>query len=160
MAGRQTKSCVFLFLVVVLPVATALICFQCADSTDKANCQSYSRMRKSRKYYNDNGGSLKYNMKNCTKHLNVCAIEEISTRGDVQAYIRDCSDGLTFSFNLTKFYKLLPDNQTTCAYSNNQLVCITLCKTDLCNGPSSASIQMTSLMLILLAISMSFLLKR
>ncbi|KAL3862762.1 hypothetical protein ACJMK2_008710 [Sinanodonta woodiana] len=63
--------------------------------------------------------------------------------GDDQAYIRDCSDGLTVSFNLTKFCKLLPDNQTTCAYSNNQLVCITLCKTDLCNGPSSASIQMT-----------------
>ncbi|KAK3601107.1 hypothetical protein CHS0354_024828 [Potamilus streckersoni] len=159
MARRQTKSCVFLFLVAVLPVATAIVCFQCADSTEKANCQNYSRMRKSRKFYNDNGGSLKYNMKNCTK-MNMCAIEEISTRGDIQAYIRDCSDGLTFSFNLTKFRSLLPDNQTTCAYSNNQLVCITLCKTDLCNGPSSASIQMMPLMLILLAISMSIVLKR
>jgi hypothetical protein len=75
--------------------------------------------------------------------LAVLAIEitYCSFTGVVVAYIRDCSDGINFSINASRFQTLSPErNVTTCAYEEGKFfTCLSLCNEDLCNGPQTDS---------------------
>lgn len=62
--------------------------------------------------------------------------------GELVSYIRDCSDGKTFSVYLDKFVGLAADNQTACGYQlQGLLVCVTLCAGDFCNGPTGSAVE-------------------
>lgn len=60
--------------------------------------------------------------------------------GVVVAYIRDCSDGINFSINASRFLNFPQDkNITTCSYVQGKFfTCLSMCNTDLCNGPQAA----------------------
>lgn len=65
----------------------------------------------------------------------------LTSTGEVKSFMRDCSDGKTFSFtDEVKFPRLLQvkgDNFTTCSYrlTANFHVCLSLCESDFCNAP-------------------------
>lgn len=60
--------------------------------------------------------------------------------GVVVAYIRDCSNGTNFSINASRFRNFPQDkNITTCSYVEGKFfTCLSMCNTDLCNGPQAA----------------------
>lgn len=74
---------------------------------------------------------------NLSLNTNQSIIHYIS--GRMFAFIRDCSDGLTFSIHdVPRFGTLKASlNHTTCAYMplSKIMACVTLCDTDFCNGP-------------------------
>ena len=64
------------------------------------------------------------------------------TLGSIVSEIRDCSDGLTFSFSslehqekYRRLRELSVTNRTRCVYDGLNLLCLSKCVTDLCNGP-------------------------
>ncbi|WAR15022.1 hypothetical protein MAR_005127 [Mya arenaria] len=70
----------------------------------------------------------------------------IAVVGEVNGYIRDCSNGSDFSADFRNathlsvergFLKL--DNQTGCGYSPTHFanLCVSVCNTNFCNGPFS-----------------------
>lgn len=77
--------------------------------------------------------------------------------GLMRSFIRDCSDGKSFydtSLNEQFENRLKDDNQTSCVYKGtSDIVCITLCKDNFCNGPllSSTIAKESVFALILLA---------
>ncbi|KAK3586761.1 hypothetical protein CHS0354_023489 [Potamilus streckersoni] len=78
-----------------------------------------------------------------------CSIEHFMQSGGTTSFIRDCSDGETFSYkdpssksnfsrldNLNTSYS----NETACVYNGQYLICLSLCNsTDFCNGPSESA---------------------
>ncbi|XP_071109260.1 uncharacterized protein [Haliotis cracherodii] len=137
-------------LTVAVGYTSSLTCYQCADSgggdVDCGDSSALLNLPKSEKVVEDEDEPEedvrinKYH-KNCAAFMqHVCMIETHMSQGNVRSYIRDCSDGNTFSFKVDK-YPLLqnrpPNNETTCSYDvqPNMQICITLCNSDLCNGP-------------------------
>ncbi|XP_071116301.1 uncharacterized protein [Haliotis cracherodii] len=137
----------------VLPFSSCLLCYQCSSSGGKGDCidghqnfltvakQVFDAKNNSNAVIVDDSGSQALHYKNCDTFVNrtMCMIEEVRNgiAGTILSYIRDCSDGWTFSFDLSILKNLSPSNFTTCGYDNRGYqVCITLCNsTDLCNGP-------------------------
>lgn len=61
-----------------------------------------------------------------------------SGTGQLFSFIRGCTDGKIFSLTDFPNRTIVSDNQTTCAFrpgSGKVVVCLTMCKTDFCNGP-------------------------
>lgn len=61
-----------------------------------------------------------------------------SGTGQPFSFIRGCTDGKIFSLTDFPNRTIVSDNQTTCAFrpgSGKVVVCLTMCKTDFCNGP-------------------------
>ncbi|XP_046559196.1 uncharacterized protein LOC124268210 [Haliotis rubra] len=141
--------------VVVLAVSvgytSSLACYQCADSGgEDVDCQDASALlnitkpeKKEGEEEPDESDYIRKNKyyKNCDDvNQTMCMIESHVSQGVVKSYIRDCSDGETFSFAKSKYPRLenLPaNNETTCTYDvgPNIQICVTLCTGDVCNGP-------------------------
>lgn len=129
---------VVLFLLLVAPV-TSLMCYSCQSSRPFSDCES--NVREFRK-----GANSKFAV-NCSGYSNMqhdfCAIETYMQNGNANVILRECNDK-TFSFSrfqppYRKFKYLNPNNNTTmCTVVGSMAVCVTLCSTDMCNGPSSA----------------------
>lgn len=74
----------------------------------------------------------------CIVHMAV----HVLFSGNTISHIRDCSDGIHFSFikdKKTGTYKrltdLIPNNETACVWDGLHQVCLSQCNTDFCNGP-------------------------
>ncbi|XP_060068545.1 uncharacterized protein LOC132548681 [Ylistrum balloti] len=106
----------------------SLRCYACADS---GNCEtSYDALIHNR----DKGGNLNRNCSAPNQHY--CMIESIKKEDKDVSFIRDCSDGHTFSYNdIPRLKTVMPNNQSTCAYYQAYVICISVCRTDFCNGP-------------------------
>ncbi|ESP03531.1 hypothetical protein LOTGIDRAFT_237645 [Lottia gigantea] len=144
--------CILILFLGFLPFVESILCYQCADgSKTGGDCK------------NDLKGLVKSSLgdedkdiepidgvfsKNCStsstlnNSLDFCVIETFMSAGDSKSFLRDCSDGRTFSYSgelkgLDKLEQIEADNETTCIYrmTNNIHICITLCTTDFCNGP-------------------------
>lgn len=124
--------------------AKDLVCYGCTDTQRGGDCQSNSKgmlqeaqahMAKTTAQQNVQSGT-NY-VKRCNyDNFTYCVIETIENRGEVHSYIRDCSDGRSFSEDSSKLKLTKPDNQTTCAYTlQGYLICVKLCQTSFCNGP-------------------------
>ncbi|XP_067658710.1 uncharacterized protein [Haliotis asinina] len=133
----------------------SLACYQCADSGGAdVDCQDASALlnitkpeKKEGEEETDEPDYVRKNKyyKNCDDlNQTMCMIERHVSQGAVKSYIRDCSDGKTFSFSVPgeefkypRLENLPPNNETTCTYdvTANMQVCITLCTGDICNGP-------------------------
>ena len=62
--------------------------------------------------------------------------------GTIVSEIRDCSDDSSFSFSSSehqekyrKLRELSVSNKTRCVYDGQNLLCLSKCVTDFCNGP-------------------------
>ncbi|XP_061188400.1 uncharacterized protein LOC133196541 isoform X2 [Saccostrea echinata] len=124
-----------------------LWCYSCSDTKRGADCQANIKTMAGeagevqRKTTQDGRNTRKY-VKNCGGYYNFtyCLIETIENRGEVHSYIRDCSDGVSFSYSLAKLTNVHPDNQTTCGYTGQgYVICVRLCRSDFCNGPRPLS---------------------
>lgn len=152
------------------PMATTardLVCYGCADTERGGDCQSNSKvmlreaqahLAKSSSEQNDQSGT-NYVKRCSSDNLTYCVIETIENRGEVHSYIRDCSDGRSFSYGASKLQLTRPDNQTTCAYTlQGYLICVKLCQTSFCNGPiahqtsSACSLSCTLSSIVLLVL--------
>ncbi|XP_062569217.1 uncharacterized protein LOC134231294 [Saccostrea cucullata] len=125
-----------------------LWCYSCTDTQRGADCQTNIKTMageggevkdriKTAKEQSTQQSTMKY-AKNCGGYANFtyCMIETIENRGEVHSYIRDCSDGASFSYRLSKLSNVHPDNQTTCGYTGQgYVICVRLCQTNFCNGP-------------------------
>ncbi|XP_048250166.1 uncharacterized protein LOC124121556 [Haliotis rufescens] len=141
--------------VVVLAVSvdytSSLACYQCGDTGGAdVDCMDASALlnitkteKKEGEEEPDDSDYVPKNKyyKNCDAvNQTMCMIERHTSQGVVKSYIRDCSDGETFSFAKSKYPRLenLPaNNETTCTYDvgPNIQICVTLCTGDICNGP-------------------------
>ncbi|XP_046576921.1 uncharacterized protein LOC124284845 [Haliotis rubra] len=146
---------IFICLLGVLPFTDSLLCYQCSATGGKGECiNGHDNFLKVSRHVLaaknntgavivDDSGSQANHYKNCDTFVNrtMCMIEEVRNgiAGTILSYIRDCSDGSTFSFDLKILKNLSPSNFTTCGYDNRGYqVCVTLCNsTDLCNGPQN-----------------------
>lgn len=124
----------------------ALYCYQCGDGSPNGPCQKdLDIMIKDHAMHWKNNGtnhtSSEYTYrKQCPESENTCVIERVEVNGVVVAYIRDCSDGINFSINASRFQNFPQDkNITTCSYVEGKFfTCLSMCNTDLCNGPQAA----------------------
>ncbi|XP_069118901.1 uncharacterized protein [Argopecten irradians] len=118
--------------------ADSLRCYACADS---GNCEtSYSVLIHDR----DKGGVLNRNCTAPSQHY--CMIESIKKEDRDVSFIRDCSDGHTFSYtDIPRLKTVLPNNQSTCAYYQAYVICVSVCRTDFCNGPQEGISRGSSL---------------
>ncbi|XP_071116249.1 uncharacterized protein [Haliotis cracherodii] len=86
----------------------------------------------------------------------MCMIEEIreSKTRKIISYIRGCSDGKTFSFDLAPLKGLGPSNSSTCGFETRGFqACVTLCNSgNLCNGPSGANRSHLSLAMLVICL--------
>ncbi|XP_062569222.1 uncharacterized protein LOC134231299 [Saccostrea cucullata] len=133
----------FLGICYLIHFSNALYCHQCGDGKSNGSCQEdlegmmqdHVKHKKTR-----NSTDFKYR-KSCKTTEQFCMIERIEINGVVVAYIRDCSDGVNFSINASRFLNLEAEkNSTTCSYVEGKFfACLSLCKTDLCNGPQGTS---------------------
>lgn len=136
----------------VTTTARDLVCYGCSDTQRGGDCQSNSKvmLQEAKDYLaktpeGQNAQSRQNYVKRCSyDNYTYCVIETIENRGEVHSYIRDCSDGRSFSYGPSKLQQTRPDNQTTCGYTlQGYLICVKLCQSSFCNGPvadiSSAS---------------------
>ncbi|KAL4221036.1 hypothetical protein ACF0H5_019298 [Mactra antiquata] len=121
--------------------STGLKCYFCADTGVDNRCEDFDTY----KIAMDNEGNHDVK-KVCEYPFNVsCAIENYQTvGGSTAAHIRDCSDGSSFAFqhfkNNETYNKLIEataskNNITSCVWDGNNLVCLSQCATNYCNGP-------------------------
>ncbi|XP_033763846.1 uncharacterized protein LOC117345029 [Pecten maximus] len=150
---------VILGLLCVSKFTDAILCYGCATSDEDDPCLvNWKGLKKNRiKTTEDN--ELQPNVKNCTGDRPYCVIEETETRGSLVAFIRDCSDGKTFSVPVPNFRTIIPDNQTECGYNGGYLSCIRLCAGEFCNGPSTAAGVTPNTVTLLLLFQACFLYK-
>ncbi|XP_061188773.1 uncharacterized protein LOC133196944 [Saccostrea echinata] len=127
----------------------AILCYQCSDAKAEGTCRhdnsgllSDNQGIQNRTNITDTEFNTEFTyLKNCTKSWGEqCLIENIREAGSgkVMSFIRGCTNGKVFSLNDFPNRTIVSDNQTTCAYrpeSGKVVVCLTICKTDLCNGP-------------------------
>ncbi|XP_048241128.1 uncharacterized protein LOC124144911 isoform X3 [Haliotis rufescens] len=151
----------YFILLFLLPVAACLYCYQCGSTGSEGSCKTDTKtMVKSANDILNNtspdeevvdtdseGRTLPY-IKKCPNSRNVCMIETVENAqtAAILSYIRDCSDGKTFSFgNLSMLQGIEHNNFSTCAYDIRLfMTCVTTCQTDFCNGPKAGA---TSLMI-------------
>lgn len=126
--------------------ARDLVCYGCADTVRGGDCQSNTKVMLQEAQAHLAKTSEQQNVQSETNYVKrcsydnytYCAIETIENRGEVHSYIRDCSDGRSFSYTARKLQLTRPDNQTTCAYTlQGYLICVKLCQTSFCNGPTA-----------------------
>ncbi|KAL3862223.1 hypothetical protein ACJMK2_008209 [Sinanodonta woodiana] len=106
-------------------------------------------------------------VKECAYPYNVsCSIEHYMQSGGTTSFIRDCSDGVTFSYhdpsskaNFARLNDLskINNNETACVYNGQYLICLSLCNSsNFCNGPSESAaneiFHMTKLLIFYLAL--------
>lgn len=127
-----------------------LWCYSCSDTNRGADCQTNIKTMAGEAGEVENQikttttqeqrtrqSTMKY-AKSCRAYANFtyCMIETIENRDEVHSYLRDCSDGKSFSYKLSKLTNLHPDNQTTCGFTGQgYVICVRLCRTNFCNGP-------------------------
>ncbi|KAL4221035.1 hypothetical protein ACF0H5_019297 [Mactra antiquata] len=136
--------------------STGLKCYFCADTGVDNRCEDFDTY----KIAMDNEGNHDIK-KVCEYPFNVsCAIETYQTvSGGTAAHIRDCSDGSSFaftSFDLSvkgAYDKLInatesKNNITSCVWDGNNLICLSQCATNYCNGPRLKEVTDSSNQLI------------
>ncbi|XP_048753151.1 uncharacterized protein LOC125664426 [Ostrea edulis] len=142
-----------------------VMCYSCSDTVRGAECQKNTRAMAEeagnvKPQQTQEGRSNNVYAKSCKGYQNFtyCMIETIENRGEMHSYRRDCSDGVSFSYDAAKLRAVRPDNQTTCAYNGQgYVICVRLCQRNFCNGPfpfSSANTERQwSCLIVLLVIS-------
>ncbi|VDI22444.1 Hypothetical predicted protein [Mytilus galloprovincialis] len=136
------------------------MCFACRDSSsaEGANdCQvNTGRMEKLHTILkHEYGGDANTFMKdykndpyvqNCSALVgyNYCCVEEFEGGGFMNAYIRTCCDGISWSFNTTALKTLKNvqnSNDSLCQHSTGTITttCVTMCTGNFCNGPTAAA---------------------
>ncbi|XP_022336686.2 uncharacterized protein LOC111132983 [Crassostrea virginica] len=136
-----------IFLILQLTsLSGALYCYQCGDGRNDGPCQEdleemakdHAKHLDSSQNYTDLDFTYR---KQCPDSEPTCVIERVQVNGVIVAYIRDCSDGVNFSINASRFMNFSPDkNITTCSYVEGKFfTCVSLCNSDLCNGPQTDS---------------------
>ncbi|XP_061185272.1 uncharacterized protein LOC133193346 [Saccostrea echinata] len=130
-------------------------CYQCADTSADGNCQTKIKtMAKAAGYItdpttsdvdNDKIDLYKQFVKNCTVYLDssqetLCVIESHEYRGQVNMFMRDCTDGVNFAAKFEAVQRPRADNQTYCDRKGDTgTYCVTMCKGDFCNGPTPSA---------------------
>ncbi|GAB1602193.1 uncharacterized protein LOC115224798 [Argonauta hians] len=136
---------IFCVLISVVTIHT-LMCYKCEGTVPGSKCENNMKefAKKEKSKYSSNCSDF-----NFIKDP-VCVIETREINDKLSSLQRECSDGIHFNVDLTKVpYKKmlanLPDNNTTrCASTGNNIVCLTLCKEDFCNGPITSSSSIPS----------------
>ncbi|XP_063409136.1 uncharacterized protein LOC134692607 [Mytilus trossulus] len=134
MAGFQFVLIVLLLFSFVSS-AGCLTCYACSlsNQNDKS-CAEDKHMLIDSKLH------MKGFVKNCSENESYCMIEKITTKYSFASYIRDCSNGHSFSYSqIDRLQGIAPNNSSRCAYYNEHLVCVTLCLGNFCNGPQEVS---------------------
>ncbi|XP_071116284.1 uncharacterized protein [Haliotis cracherodii] len=163
MGASRRSNVSYFILLFLLPVAACLYCYQCGNTGTGGSCETDTKtMVKSARDIvlqlmnstnqdvvdTDSEGRTQLYIKECSNSRNVCMIETIENAqtSAILSYIRDCSDGKTFSFgNLSMLQGIEHNNFSTCAYdTRGYMTCVTTCATDFCNGPKAGA---TSLMM-------------
>lgn len=155
--GRTINILGVIFLFCIYE-SSAIYCYQCSDSGDSTSSAcargTWSLTVKRSDFQRENSSAAirKYpGLKDCSHYLGLygkqkytfCKIERIYSGGNLNAYIRDCSNGSDFSadLNVTRIGPTFAraDNQSTCGYSHRHLanICVQVCDSDFCNGPLS-----------------------
>lgn len=138
-----------LFLLSFVFISDATICYQCSDAKSGGMCKhdvqgmlaDRTRLLNMSDVENSDYNSKFTYLKNCVNAWGeYCLIENIREAGTGQlfSFIRGCTDGKIFSLTDFPNRTIVSDNQTTCAFrpgSGKVVVCLTMCKTDFCNGP-------------------------
>ncbi|XP_062619048.1 uncharacterized protein LOC134280621 [Saccostrea cucullata] len=130
-------------------------CYQCADTKVDGNCQTKIKtMAKAAGYFQDPATSdvdndkidlYRQYVKNCTVYLSgsqetLCVMETHEYRGQVNMFMRDCTDGVNFSAEFTSPQRPRADNQTYCDRKGDLgTYCVTMCRGDFCNGPEPSA---------------------
>ncbi|XP_046576926.1 uncharacterized protein LOC124284851 [Haliotis rubra] len=157
MGATRRYSVSYFILLFILPAAAGLYCYQCGSTGNEGFCKTeiktliksaddiVLRLQNSTADATvddtDSSGRTTPNIKKCANFRNVCLIETVENAqtSQVLSYIRDCSDGKTFSFgNLTMLQGIQSNNYTTCGYdTRGYMSCITTCSENFCNGPKA-----------------------
>ncbi|XP_067658909.1 ly6/PLAUR domain-containing protein 1-like isoform X2 [Haliotis asinina] len=124
-------------LCVFMSFANGIECYKCESTVGGSDCDAL---------YNVSADTREEQFsRNCTGVGDFCVIETFSQhKTDMYSMIRDCSDNTTYSFNISFPLNLdLPpnpkdvaENRTKCGFDNIFQVCVLLCNTSYCNGPS------------------------
>ncbi|KAL4221466.1 hypothetical protein ACF0H5_019724 [Mactra antiquata] len=146
--------------------SNGLKCYACYGIGPNNECEDYENYRAARED-DETDGPVK--LKDCSAPFNVsCMIETFKNdKGDI-VHIRDCSDDKTFDFteiltNASTYRRLLEledNNETACAWDNEQLVCLSKCApqsvndtADFCNGPQFGSAFTSSVSMFTILLS-------
>ncbi|XP_067659101.1 uncharacterized protein [Haliotis asinina] len=176
MGARRRYSVPYFILLFLLPVAAGLYCYQCGSTGNDGFCKTeiktliksaqdiVHRLQNSTSggevVDTDSSGRTTPYIKKCANFRNVCMIETVENAqtSQVLSYIRDCSDGKTFSFgNLSMLQDIQYDNFTTCGYdTRGYMSCITACSEDFCNGPKAGATTLTISVLLQSAFLLCF----
>ncbi|XP_045163642.2 uncharacterized protein LOC123527964 [Mercenaria mercenaria] len=138
-----------------------LRCYACASTGGNNYCEDFNTYKQAM-----DGKNYEEVKKDCVFPYNVtCMIERYELLGNTVSHIRDCSDGIHFSFSgnktnkstYTRLASLKSNNETACVWDGLDLVCLTKCDTNFCNGPvleevSDAAVIKLSSVLMLLAL--------
>ncbi|XP_071116302.1 uncharacterized protein [Haliotis cracherodii] len=169
MGATRRSNVSYFILLFLLPVAACLYCYQCGSTGSEGSCKTDTKtmVKWARDIANrlkntsnpdeevvdtDPEGRTSLYIKKCPNSKNVCMIETVegAKTSATLSYIRDCSDGKTFSFgNLSMLQGIEHNNFTTCGFDTDlYMSCVTTCDTDFCNGPKAgASSRMMSVAL-------------
>lgn len=142
------------------------VCYSCIDTTDSGECktnirsleETYKKYTNASRKIKDTSSSTepKKYMK-CIGKGEMCMILDISKNGKTQFYIRHCTDGVKIPYG-DNLGSRLSDNTTRCALDTStvpgRLVCLTLCRGKLCNGPNPNSASHTGYGIILIFLSL------
>ncbi|KAL4226952.1 hypothetical protein ACF0H5_014929 [Mactra antiquata] len=136
--------------------STGLKCYFCVDTGVNNGCEDFDTY----KIAMDNKGNHDIK-KVCEYPYNVsCAIENYQTvSGGAAAHIRDCSDGVSFAFttfdlSVKGAYDKLTDatasrnNIKSCVWDGNNLICLSQCDSNYCNGAMLKEVTDNSYQLI------------
>lgn len=134
--------CIFLLVILTAYSVFGLHCYHCASNEENSECQSDVEELKL-------GVFSKFAL-NCSLLANVkkpvCALETVSTNGVITKIIRSCSNGSSFSFDsklphLQNMKTLNPETNVSICGFHQGLICVSLCVTNMCNGPVGAIVD-------------------
>lgn len=133
-------------------------CYQCADTKVGGDCQTYIKTMARARHYIENPPTsddevyekkkdlYKLFVKNCTLYHQgypnetLCVIETFEYRGQMNMYMRDCTDGVNFAAEYTDVRRPRADNQTYCERKGDTgTYCVRMCRGNFCNGPFANS---------------------
>ncbi|XP_067658197.1 uncharacterized protein [Haliotis asinina] len=163
MEATRRYSAPCFILLFLFPLAAGLYCYQCGSTGNDGFCKTEIKKLKESasdialKLQNSTSGEVDDtdvsgrttpHIKKCANRRNVCMIETVENAqtSQVLSYIRDCSDGKTFSFGeLDMLQNIQHDNFTTCGYDTREYMsCITTCSENFCNGPKAGATTLTT----------------
>ncbi|XP_046375852.1 uncharacterized protein LOC124148664 isoform X2 [Haliotis rufescens] len=139
MGGSGFALGVLVLLCVLISFANGIECYKCESTVGGSDCDALYNMTAETRQ--------EHFSRNCSGVGEFCVIETFTQhKSDLYSVIRDCSDNITYSFNISFPLNLhLPpapgdvvENRTKCGFDNIFEVCVLLCNTSYCNGPQES----------------------